>query len=253
MLLMTSEEKDVRNAVEAAAKAQPGWEKRSGFNRSQILYYWAENLEQRRQELADHLVAVTGESEEQAWREVDASVARLFHWAALSDKYGGSVQETQLYGTVVRVNEPLGVVGVACPDQAPLLGFVSLVAPAIARGNAVVVVPSEKHPTVPLSLYQVLETSDMPAGVVNILTGCRDHITKHLTEHHDVQAMWYFGSLEGSTFVEHTSAVNVKRTWVNYGLQRDWFSHEQGEGEEFLYHATQVKNIWLTMGDIFAN
>lgn len=147
--------KDVRNAVEAAGKAQSGWAKRSGFNRSQILYYWAENLEQRRQELAEHLVAVTGQSAEQATQEVDATVSRLFHWAALCDKYGGSVQETQLYGMVVQVNEPIGVVGVACPDEAPLLAFVSLVAPAVARGNAVVVVPSEAHPTVPLSLYQV--------------------------------------------------------------------------------------------------
>ncbi|XP_063869013.1 aldehyde dehydrogenase family 16 member A1-like isoform X1 [Scylla paramamosain] len=252
-LVGESNRKDVRNAVEAAGKAQPSWDKRTGFNRSQILFYWAENLEQRRQELVDHLVVVTGQSGEQAGREVDASVTRLFHWAALCDKYGGSVQETQLYGTVLRMNEPMGVVGVACPDEAPLLAFVSLVAPAVARGNAVVVVPSEKYPTVPLSLYQVLETSDMPGGIINILTGNRDHLTKHLTEHHDVQAMWYFGTQEGSTFVEHTSAVNVKRTWVNYGLQRDWFSREEGEGEEFLYHATQVKNIWLTMGDIFAN
>lgn len=145
----------MRNAVEAAGKAQPGWDKRTGFNRSQILFYWAENMEQRRQELVDHLVAVTGQNVEQAGREVDASVTRLFHWAALCDKYGGSVQETQLYGTVLRVNEPMGVVGVACPDEAPLLAFVSLVAPAVARGNAVVVVPSEKYPTVPLSLYQV--------------------------------------------------------------------------------------------------
>lgn len=141
--------------MEVAGKAQPGWDKRSGFNRSQILYYWAENLEQRRQELAEHLAAVTGRSVEDAGREVDTSVARLFHWAALCDKYGGSVQETQLYGTVLRVNEPVGVIGVACPDEAPLLAFVSLVAPAVARGNAVVVVPSEAHPTVPLSLYQV--------------------------------------------------------------------------------------------------
>lgn len=145
----------MRNAVEAASKAQPGWEKRSGFNRSQILYYWAENLEQRREEIVQHLVTVTGQSGEQAGREVDASVSRLFHWAALCDKYGGYVQETQLYGMVVRVNEPVGVVGVACPNEAPLLAFVSLVAPAVARGNTVVVVPSEAYPTVPLSLYQV--------------------------------------------------------------------------------------------------
>ncbi|XP_068221481.1 aldehyde dehydrogenase family 16 member A1-like [Palaemon carinicauda] len=251
-LVGESNRKDVRNAVEAAGKAQPGWDKRSGFNRSQILFYWAENLEQRRQEFIDHLISI-GHSKEKAEQEVDATVARLFHWAAYCDKYGGAVQETQLYGTVLRLHEPLGVIGIACSDEFPLLGFVSLVAPAIARGNAVVAVPSEKNPTVALALYQVLETSDLPGGVVNILTGCRDHITKYLVEHQDIQSVWYFGSLEGSKFVEYTSAVNVKRTLVNYGLDRDWLDAQQGQGEEFLYHCTQAKNIWLTMGDIFAN
>nr|XP_053647103.1 aldehyde dehydrogenase family 16 member A1-like isoform X1 [Cherax quadricarinatus] len=252
-LVGESNRKDVRNAAEAASKAQPAWEKRTGFNRSQILFYWAENLEQRRQEFIDHLVALTSQSTETAAQEVDATVARLFHWAAFCDKYGGDVQETQLYGTVLKIHEPVGIIGVACPDIAPLLSFVSLVAPAVARGNAVVVVPSEKYPTVALSLYQVLETSDLPGGVINILTGSRDHITKYLTEHQDLQAVWYFGSLKGSKFVEYTSAVNIKRTWVNYGLDRNWSDPQEGQGEEFLYNATQAKNIWLTMGDIFAN
>lgn len=251
-LVGESNRKDVRNAAEAASKAQPGWDKRSGFNRSQILFYWAENLEQRRQEFVDHLTQV-GHSVDKAEQEVDATVARLFHWAAFCDKYGGAVQETQLYGTVLRLHEPVGLIGIACPDSFPLLGFISLVAPAIARGNAVVAIPSEKNPTIALALYQVLETSDLPGGVLNILTGSRDHITKYLTEHQDFQSMWYFGSLEGSKFVEYTSAVNVKRTWVNYGLERDWLDAHQGQGEEFLYHSTQAKNIWLTMGDIFAN
>ena len=117
----------------------------------------------------------------------------------------------------------------------------------------------------------MFETSDLPGGVVNILSGSRDHIAKYLVEHQNVDAMWYFGSQEGSKFVEHTSAgrdiiyppwgteqptciaVNVKRTWVDYGIARDWADERQGRGEEFLYHATQVKNVWLTMGDIFAN
>lgn len=101
--------------------------------------------------------------------------------------------------------------------------------------------------------FQVFDTSDLPGGVVNILTGDRDHLTKYLTEHQDVQSMWYFGSAEGSKFVEFGSAENVKRTWVNYGLERDWTDPEQGQGEEFLYQSVQVKNIWIPMGDIFAN
>lgn len=85
------------------------------------------------------------------------------------------------------------------------------------------------------------------------VTGDRDHITKYLTEHQNMDAMWYFGSAEGSKFVEHASAVNVKRTWVNYGIARDWMEDTMGQGDEFLYHSVQPKNIWLTMGDIFAN
>jgi len=101
---------------------------------------------------------------------------------------------------------------------------------------------------------QVFDTSDLPAGVVNIVTGDRDHLSKYLSEHQDVQAMWYFGSSPGgSQYVEHASADNIKRTWVNYGQRRDWLDHEQGQGEEFLYHATQAKNIWIPMGDIYAN
>merc|ERR1711881_257099 len=248
-----SNRKDVRNAVDLAAKAQPGWAKRSPFNRQQILYYIAENLELRTKEIAGQLVDLMGVDMADAEAEVEASVARLFYWAGYADKYGGTVQETQLYGTVIKIHEPVGVIGIACSDQAPLLSFVSLVGAAIARANSVVVVPSEKYPLPALDLYQVFETSDLPGGVVNILSGSREHVSKYLVEHQDVDAMWYFGTQEGSAFVEHASAVNVKRTWCNYGLSRDWKDPAQGQGEEFLYHATQVKNVWLTMGDIFAN
>ena len=248
-----SNRKDVRNAVEVAAKAQPGWAKKSGFNRAQILYYIAENLELRKAEFASRISDLTGKSKEDAETEVDKSVGRLFYWASYADKYGGSVQETQLYGTVIKIHEPVGVVAIACPDEQPLLGFVSLFAPAICRSNSVVMVPSSKYPLAALDMYQIFDTSDLPGGVVNILTGNRDHVVKYLAEHQNVDAVWYFGSREGSAFVEHASACNVKRTWVDYGLGRDWMDDLQGQGEEFLYHAVQAKNVWLTMGDIFAN
>ncbi|MEE6482821.1 hypothetical protein FKM82_013355 [Ascaphus truei] len=245
--------KDVRNAVEAAHKAAPGWGKRAAHNRAQIVYFMAENLELRREEVARRLSTLTGQPEEKALQEVDLSIQRLFYWGAYCDKYGGTVQETLLYGATVLIREPVGVVGIACPDENPLLSFVSLFAPAIVRGNAVVVIPSEKYPLPALDFYQVFETSDLPGGVVNILTGGRDHLTKYLVEHQDVQAMWYFGSEQGSTFVEWSSAENCKRTWVNYGCRRDWEDPQQGAGEEFLYQATQCKNIWIPMGEIFAN
>jgi len=245
--------KDIRNAVEAAHAASGGWAKRAGHNRAQIVYYMAENLEQRRDEFAKRISQQTGCSLEDGAKEVDASIDRLFFWAAYADKYGGTVQETALYGATVKVNEAVGVIGIACPDECPLLGFVSLFAPAIVRSNTIVIVPSEKSPLCALDLYQVFETSDLPAGVVNIISGSRDHLSKYMTEHQDIEAMWYFGSAAGSGFVEAAAADNVKRTWVNYGQPRDWFDPVQGAGDEFLYQATESKNIWMPMGEIFAN
>lgn len=240
--------KDIRNAVEAASKAQGGWGKRAAHNRAQICFYIAENLEIRKAEFASRISKMTGQAEKQAVAEVDASISRLFTWAAWADKYGGTVQETTLYGATVQINEPTGVVAIACPDECPLLAFISLVMPAVVRGNAVVVVPSEKFPLAATDLYQVLETSDLPAGVINIVTGQRDVLTKTLADHQHVDAMWYFGDAEGSYRVELASAKNMKRTFVSYGIARDWFDKAQGEGHEFLHEATEVKNVWIPMG-----
>ena len=244
--------KDVRNAVEAAHAAhtaKPGWAMRHGYNRSQILYFTAENLAARKDEFARRLSAMTGKSPKAAQAEVETSIDRLFTYAAWADKYGGTVQETTLHGITVAINEPIGVIGIACPDEEPLLGFVSLMAPAIARGNTVVMIPSQNYPLAATDFYQVLDTSDVPGGVVNIITGDRDHLTKTLVQHEDVDSVWYFGTAEGSYWVEYESAVNMKRTWVGYGLPRDWFDAEQGAGETFLVEATQVKNIWVPTGE----
>ena len=145
--------------------------------------------------------------------------------------------------------EAIGVIGIACPHEHPLLGCVALVAPAIAMGNTVVVIPSEPHPLSATDLYQVFDTSDLPAGVVNIVTGARDLLTRVLAEHDDVDALWYFGTAAGSTLVEEASAGNMKRTWVNYGHPRAWHDPVQGAGPEFLREATQVKNIWVPYGE----
>lgn len=244
--------KDIRDAVEAAHAAHtasPGWAMRHGYNRSQILYFIAENLDARRDEFARRIVSQTGRSLASAQTEVETALSRLFTYAAWADKYGGSVQETTLRGVTVAINEPIGVIGIACPDEFPLLGFVSLMAPAIARGNTVVMIPSPKHPLSAVDFYQVLDTSDVPGGVVNIVTGDRDHLTKTLVEHEDVDAIWYFGPEPGAYHVEYLSAANMKRTWVSYGRKRDWLSAEQGEGHEFLHEATQVKNIWIPTGE----
>ena len=246
--------KDIRDAVEAAHVkagmwASDRWADRTPHNRAQILYYMAENLSARAEEFARRIVEMTGCTLKDARKEVDLSISRLFSYAAWADKYGGTVQETSLRGVTVAANEPVGVIGIACPDEYPLLAFISLMAPAIARGNTVVIIPSEKHPLSATDFYQVLDTSDVPPGVVNIVTGARDHLTKTLVEHEDVDAVWYFGTAEGSYHVEYLSAVNMKRTWVNYGESRDWADPEQGEGEEFLREATQVKNVWIPSGE----
>jgi len=130
-----------------------------------------------------------------------------------------------------------------------LLGFLSTVLPAIAMGNTVVVVPSSGAPLIATDLYQVLDTSDMPGGVVNIVTGVREELAPVLAAHDDVDGVWYFGTADGSAEVERLSSGNMKRTWVDYGRGRDWTDVREGEGEEFLEQATQVKNIWVPYGE----
>ncbi|MCG8355678.1 MAG: aldehyde dehydrogenase family protein, partial [Kiloniellales bacterium] len=168
---------------------------------------------------------------------------------AWADKFDGRVHGPPLRGVTLAMHEPVGVIGIACPDEAPLLSFVSLVAPAIALGNRVVAVPSQHHPLAATDLYQVFDTSDLPGGVVNIVTGERDALAKVLAEHDAVDALWYAGPAAGSALVERASAANLKRTWVNDGRARDWHDAEQGEGQAFLRQATQVKNIWIPYGE----
>jgi aldehyde dehydrogenase (NAD+) len=151
------------------------------------------------------------------------------------------------------MKEPVGILGIVCPDEAPLLGLISLVAPAIAMGNRVVVVPSQTAPLSATDLYQELDTSDLPGGVVNIVTGNRAELTKTLAEHNEVDGIWYFGSdVSGSAAVEKASSSNIKRTWVNDGLKRDWMDRAQAEGAEYLMRATEVKNVWIPYGDQLA-
>jgi aldehyde dehydrogenase (NAD+) len=159
------------------------------------------------------------------------------------------VHAPPLRGVALAMNEPIGVVGVVCPDEAPLLSFVSLVAPLIAVGNRVVAVPSERHPLCATDFYQVLETSDVPAGVVNIVTGSREDLTKTLADHDDVDALWVFGSKTGSATAEKHSVGNLKRTLVDHGLETDWYDPAAAEGPILLRHAVQVKNIWIPYGE----
>jgi aldehyde dehydrogenase (NAD+) len=240
--------KDIRNAVEAAHAAS-GWASVTTHSRAQILYYIAENLSVREGEFVRRIVQQTGRSQADAIIEVQATISRLFSYAAWADKFEGVVHRPPLRGVVLAMKEAIGVIGIACPEEYPLLCFVSLVAPAIAMGNTVVVVPAQQAPLSATDCYQVLETSDLPGGVVNIVTGDRDTLSQVLADHDDVEAMWYFGPAEGCKRVELASAGNMKRTWVNYGPPRNWLDPVQGEGEEFLRESTHVKNIWVPYGE----
>ncbi|WP_282152339.1 aldehyde dehydrogenase family protein [Ruegeria atlantica] len=235
--------KDVRNAVEAAAGAK-GWSKTTGHLRAQILYYIGENLSARANEFAARIDAMTGKKD--GAKEVEASIQRLFTAAAWADKYDGQVHGVPIRGVAIAMKESVGVIGALCADEAPLLGLVSAMAPAIAMGNRTVLVASEPYPLAATDFYQILETSDVPAGVVNILTGSHAELAKPLASHLNVDAVWSFSSTDLSKEIEVVSAGNLKRTWVNNATAIDWgVDHSR----RFLQAATEVKNIWVPYGE----
>ncbi len=238
--------KDIRNAVEAARKAE-GWSDATGYNRAQVLWFLAENFEARAGDFVRSLVAM-GAAPAEARAEVDASIARVIRWASWADKNDGAVRAPAGRMLALALNEPWEVIGISCPDEAPLLAFVSLVMPAVALGNRVVVTPSSARPLAALEMLQLFDTSDLPGGVVNIITGDRDALAETLARHDDVAAHWYFGSAEGSAMVERESAGNLKATWVGHGLRRDWRDPVQGAGEEFARRASRIKTIWTPFG-----
>ena len=241
--------KDIRNAVEQAHKASC-WAKRDTHARAQILYYVAENLSYRRDEFVNRLESMTGATNTQAQKEFDDSIECLFTYAAWADKYEGRVHQPPLRGVTLAMNEPVGIIGICCPDNAPLLSFVSLWAPAVAMANRVVLVPSAKHPFAATDFYQILETSDMPAGVINIVTGDNAELGKVLAEHEQVDAVWYHGEdKQGSEMIEHASSHNLKRTWVSNGVVYDWAAFTPSQNQLLLRHSCEVKNIWIPYGD----
>ncbi len=239
--------KDVRNAVEAAHKAS-GWRRTTAHGRAQVLYYIAENLAARGEEFARRLGAL-GSDAAAAASEVAIAIERIYTYAAWADKYDGAVHHTPFRNVTLAMPEPIGVLGIICPEDRPLLGFVATILPAIAMGNTVIAVPSSRGSLAVTDFYQVLDTSDVPGGVINILTGLPNELAPVLAAHDDVDGLWYFGSAEGSAEVERLSAGNMKRTWVNHGRPRDWSDPRRSAGEEFLEQATQVKNIWVPYGE----
>src|SRR5580692_5603673 len=232
--------KDIRNAVEAARKS-------SAHTRGQVLYYLAENLSQRREEIANRLSAVVGK--EQAQSEVALSIERIFTYAAWADKYEGTIHNPPFRNVTLAIEEPIGTIGILCPTEAPLLGLISLVMPVIAVGNTAVAVPSEMYPLITADLYQLFEASDLPAGSVNLVTGRPAELLKTLAEHDDLDALWCFGDTVTCATAKSLSIGNLKQVFTNEGRSIDWFNPTQSEGRFFLEHATQIKNIWVPYGE----
>ncbi|MFV0303548.1 MAG: aldehyde dehydrogenase family protein, partial [Paracoccus sp. (in: a-proteobacteria)] len=199
------------------------------------LYYIAENLSARAEEFARR----SGKA------EVEAAIARAFHYAAWADKFDGRNVQGKPAHLVNVIPEPHGTIGIACPNDQPLAGFMSLVMPAIAMGNAVVAIPAEGDPLPVLDLYQVFDTSDLPGGVVNIVTGPKDDLARVLAAHEDVAAMCYVGDRAGLAAVEKAAGGNLKPVWSP--VHRDW-TGGQAQGRDFLRQATRIKTIWLPYG-----
>jgi aldehyde dehydrogenase (NAD+) len=238
--------KDIRNAVEAARKAS-GWAKTTAHNRAQILYYMAENLSLRQEEIARRLSAAVGKAK--AEKEISTAIERIFSYAAWADKYDGAVHSPPFRTITIAMNEPVGTIGIVCPNEAPLLGLLSLALPALATGNTAVVVPSETYPLIIGDLYQVFDTSDLPGGAVNLVSGYTSQLLKTLAEHDDVDAIWCFSDEKNAAAAKSYSVGNLKQVFTNEGRAIDWFDPKQAEGRWFLQHATQVKNIWVPYGE----
>ena len=240
--------KDIRNAVEAAHKAS-GWQSSTPHLRAQILYFLAENLEARANEFQNRIMKLTGVSRKQAGIEVETAVRRIFSYAALADKHEGLIHQPPIRGLALALNEPIGVLGLVCPDEVPLLSMLSMLLPAIAMGNSVVLVPSRPFALVATDFYQVLETSDVPSGVVNIVSGDAKELGSVLAKHDDVAGLWVSGTADECANAKKFSSGNMKIVWTNNGKKLDWFDNHQSEGRVWMRRASQVKNVWIPYGE----
>lgn len=240
--------KDIRNAVEAAAIAQPLWAAMTGHQRAQILYYIAENMSARRMDFAARLRSLTGASAKIAEKEVGQSISRVFSAAAWADKFDGAVHSPPKQNITLALNEPQGIIAVTCPNQSPLLSFLTMAASAVCAGNTVVTVPSQAYPLLATDLMQVLETSDLPGGVINIVTGDTATLTKTLGEHDAVDGLWVHADHQTCKAAERAGAINMKRVWASHGKALDW-ADPVFDSDALLRKASEVKNIWLPYGE----
>lgn len=237
--------KDIRNAVEAARSAAK-WGNSSGHLRAQILYFLAENLSARSAEFATRIADSLGTPQGKATTEVDQAISTLFTAAAWADKFDGTAKGVPLRGVALAMKEPVGIIGALAPDDAPLLASTTLLAGALAMGNRIVLAPSQAAPLVITDLYQVLDTSDVPAGVVNIVTGPHADLAPTLASHMEIDSLWAFSPHTDPVALQAASASNLKRTWTNTSGNPDWTSPNF---RPVLEAATETKTIWIPYGE----
>lgn len=242
--------KDLRNAVEAAAKAGPGWAKRTAYNRGQIIYRLAEMLEARQADMADAL-AVGGASKAAAAKEIVATIDRLIYYAGWTDKYEsllGSVNPVAAPYFNFTVTDPMGIVGVIAPDEAPLLALVSLIAPIITSGNTVVALASSTQPYPSIVLGEMLATSDLPGGVVNLLTGFRKEIVPTMATHTHLRALAGVATAEERKALKLGAAESVKRVKLHAAEEKtDWFS-DRAQSLYEIRDFVEFKTTWHPVG-----
>ena len=243
--------KDVRNAVEAAAKACAGWAKRSGYNRGQILYRMAEMLEARSTELIDAHFPSNASEKKQAAAEVAAAIDRTVHYAGWTDKYEsllGSVNPVASSHFNFSITEPMGVVAVAAPNETPLLALLSLILPIIASGNAVVALASETKPYPVILLGEMLATSDLPGGVINLLTGTKSDILPTFATHEHIRAISAVANADERKALQTGAAESVKRTkLIDAEKPYDWLS-EMAQGLYHIRDFVELKTTWHPVG-----
>jgi aldehyde dehydrogenase (NAD+) len=242
--------KDLRNAVEAAAKAGPGWAKRTAYNRGQILYRLGEMVEARRLEMAG-AIAAGGSSAAAAAKEVAAAIDRLIYYAGWADKYEqvlGSVNPVASPHFNFTVTEPMGIVGVLAPAEAPLLGLLSLLIPAITSGNTVVALASESRPYPAILLGEMLATSDLPGGVVNLLTGLRKELLPTFATHTHLRALSAVAGADERRQLALGAAESVKRThFLKAEEKYDWFA-DTAQSLYAIRDFLEFKTTWHPIG-----
>jgi aldehyde dehydrogenase (NAD+) len=242
--------KDLRNAVEAAAKAGPGWAKRTAFNRGQILYRVAEMIESRVEEMAGALM-LGGVTKAAAMKEVVAAVERIVHYAGWTDKYEamlGSVNPVASAHFNFTVTEPMGIIGVLAPDERPLLALVSLILPAITSGNCVVALASETQPYPAILLGEMLAVSDLPGGVVNLLTGKRAEMVPTFATHEHLRAISGAVNAEQRKALRLGAAESVKRVRLWKAEEAVDWEADGMEGLEEIRALVECKTTWHPVG-----